>query len=317
MATFFFLLLLFCSLHYLFGANPELLGETFVSGDTEAVYQLPAVRRPNGVVFLAHGCHHSATDWWPHSPTCPNCIGLPMEMKIVSDGLRQGFVMLAVTSSNRQHKCWGQSDIPLVAALIQQFYTVKLKGNFSIPLHMLGASSGGGFVGFLAQSHHLKPKASSLCVQISTMRVVKRSYAPPVLFILMERDENMKKHVGEVSLNKKQVIVAHPVPINQTFFSQYIPGRISTSLSEKIVEALKEKGFIDPNTGLLLEDPRASDWRAALSGQVVHLEVDSLVADQSAISELMNVAWAYHEITALYNEKIFAFFHQNRQAVVF
>lgn len=316
MTVFFLLLLLLCSLDYLFGASPELLGETFVSGDTEAVYQLPAVRRPNGVIFLAHGCQHSATDWWPYSATCPYCIGLPMETKIVADGLRQGFVMLAVSSSNRQHKCWGSPDVPLVAALIQRFYTVKLKGNFSIPLHMLGASSGGGFVGYLAQSHHLKPKASSLCVQISTIHVVKRSYAPPVLFILMEKDENMKKRVGEVSLNKKQVVVAQPVPINSTFFSQHIPGRISVSLSEKIAKALKERGFIDPATGLLLEDPRASEWRAPLYS-LLGSDVDSLVADQSAISELMNVAWASHELTALYDEKILAFFNQNRQPVIF
>jgi len=48
----------------------------------ELVWQSPS-ENPKGMVFLAHGCAHAATDWWPKSESCPSCIGLPIEKSIV------------------------------------------------------------------------------------------------------------------------------------------------------------------------------------------------------------------------------------------
>ena len=53
----------------------------------EYVYQIPtSSAKPKGVVFLAHGCQHSSTDFWPKSDTCSSCIGLPVERAIVTEG---------------------------------------------------------------------------------------------------------------------------------------------------------------------------------------------------------------------------------------
>jgi hypothetical protein len=70
-------------------ADVTLLGEPFIWDDSEAVYQLPATTsgKPKGLVFLAHGCGHSAADWWPVSSTCPSCVGLPMDSALVKEGL--------------------------------------------------------------------------------------------------------------------------------------------------------------------------------------------------------------------------------------
>eukprot|EP01033_Poteriospumella_lacustris_P009021 gene9021-6478_t len=64
---------------------------------------------------------------------------------------------------------------------------------------------------------------------------------------------------------------------------------------------------------LLVEDPRGSNWREIVKAAVPNLEErDSLVVDQSPISELLNYAWDMHEITDDYLPEIFAWFKENR-----
>ena len=115
----------------------------------EVVYQLPPQLPVQGLLFLAHGCSHSATDWWPKSSTCESCIGLPIERKIVEEALRNGYLAVAQSSHNRKRKCWDSADSPRAVAALQH-----LMAKFNLPrnifVHLLGASSGGGFVGKLA-----------------------------------------------------------------------------------------------------------------------------------------------------------------------
>eukprot|EP00798_Chlamydomonas_sp_ICE-L_P003267 gene3267-13291_t len=92
-------------------ANPVDLGGGF--GDpvyeklveTEVVWQKPA--KPVGVLFLAHGCSHGATDFWYMSDSCPTCIGLPVEVQIREIALSMGFAVVAISSQEREHsRCW-------------------------------------------------------------------------------------------------------------------------------------------------------------------------------------------------------------------
>jgi len=80
----------------------------------EMVYQLPPVSPIKGVLALFHGCSHRATDFWPASDSCKKCIGLPVERTIALAALRRGLAVLAISSSNSEHKCWiphqGASD---------------------------------------------------------------------------------------------------------------------------------------------------------------------------------------------------------------
>ena len=48
----------------------------------------------------------------------------------------------------------------------------------------------------------------------------------------------------------------------------------------------------------LLEDPRESDWRRCAKTALPEVipRVDTLEADASGISELLNLAWGMHEI---------------------
>ena len=54
--------------------------------DIELVYQTPerALNKTSvALLFLAHGCSHSATDFFDKGPLCKKCIGLPIERHIV------------------------------------------------------------------------------------------------------------------------------------------------------------------------------------------------------------------------------------------
>ena len=57
----------------------------------DVVYQMPDVR-PQGVLALFHGCAHSATDFWPQSDRCPECRGLPVEVRITRMALQAGWM---------------------------------------------------------------------------------------------------------------------------------------------------------------------------------------------------------------------------------
>ena len=71
----------------------------------ELVYQTPEGFHPSlrtkALLFIAHGCSHAATDMFDHSESCEQCIGLPIEKRIVRSALKKGFAVVAVTSSDR------------------------------------------------------------------------------------------------------------------------------------------------------------------------------------------------------------------------
>jgi len=118
------------------------------------------------------------------------------------------------------------------------------------------------------------------------------------------------------------------IPISPGYFHEHTRSayhyeasknkQISLSDSQTIHEALLNANFIASDTFLLIEDPRESDWRSIVTKAVPHLIAeanapvkitgglyDTLVADASPISELMNLAWNMHEITDQYLPETF------------
>ena len=87
----------------------------------ELVWQRP--RRPEGaapkgIVFLAHGCHHAAVDFFPASDRCVRCAGLPEEARSPLKALTRGYVVAAVSS---EKACWNtQGDARRVAAALDR-----------------------------------------------------------------------------------------------------------------------------------------------------------------------------------------------------
>eukprot|EP01036_Dinobryon_divergens_P028192 gene28192-37095_t len=262
----------------------------------------------SGVLLLAHGCQHSATDWWPHSQSCPQCIGLPVEREIVLEALRHDILPVALSSSNRAHKCWTGRDVPVASRLIAHIYTRYLHSDYSIPLYLLGASSGGSFVGMLAQSKSTKPKVSAICVQI--MALNNYSSLPPSLFVLMTRDAATLRHVEKNAAHLKDfsILRVEEKPITPTFF--YDHGQaLSKEDSTAVHTALKKAALIGSDS-FLTSDPRMSEWREVVKTALPHIvpAVDSLEPDLSPISELLNLARAQHEITDDYLHEVFEWF---------
>ena len=72
-------------------------------GEHEVLWQVPP--SPRGTLFIAHGCSHAAHDWWPASPACPYCLGLPEEMAQTQQALARGYAGGAGHAYVRQGMC--------------------------------------------------------------------------------------------------------------------------------------------------------------------------------------------------------------------
>ena len=78
----------------------------------ELAWQTPP--DPVGLLFVAHGCGHAATDFFPRSDRCPTCAGLPEESRLVAKALKRRLAVAAVSSRGG---CWRPSlDAPRVRA---------------------------------------------------------------------------------------------------------------------------------------------------------------------------------------------------------
>ena len=302
-------------------AMPLLVGTHLViNNDVEVVYQLPqSTQKPiAGIVFLAHGCSHSATDWWPHNPVlCTACIGLPVEKAVVSAALSHGYLAVAQSSLNRRRKCWDEVDIARAVSTIQ-YLIANHSLPTNIPIHLFGASSGGGFVGRLAMKalHEgtIPIKIASAIIQIMPIHIeipLPSSRIPGLLFMHMVRDsysaESISGAVKEANSPLIQEILLQPLKVTPSFFYDHMK-HLNLQDSQNFVAALSKAGYLNSDN-LLLEDPRMSSWREiarqALPG-IVPL-YDSLVPDTSGISELLNLAYCMHEMSDFALDQVFDF----------
>jgi hypothetical protein len=250
----------------------------------EVVYQIPAeTKLLRGVVFLAHGCSHSATDWWPKGPSCDKCIGLPVEMTIVNEAISRSFAAIAVSSYNRHHKCWGEEDVLRVGHVLQYFYKEILHDSApsKTPLYLFGASSGGHFVGLLAQqasyslpnpseahaSTSLLPSTlTAICVQISSIRLLSRDVDNlSVAFVPMKKDASLlgrlENIAAKLNRNNTKIFIATEKPLTKYFFLDHSLGTIKSTESDLLYSIFREHEMLDKKTGLLRSDPRGSPWR--------------------------------------------------------
>ena len=250
------------------------MNELFGSNKIEYVFQRPSSpSRPiSGVVFLAHGCSHSATDWWPKSESCLTCLGLPVEVSIVKEAVRRNYFVVAMSSSDSTHKCWAENDLDRAGALINFLYKKYLNADMTLPLYLLGGSSGGAFAAMLASAQSIHARVSALCVQI--MGVHDLSNLPPTLFVLMSKDEQTMRQVKNKLHNHKldvkgisrhKLMSVGEIKITPTFFHDHNEVLTMTD-SETLHQAFVKNGVISSATQLLQKDPRDpySNWREVI-----------------------------------------------------
>ena len=243
---------------------------------------------PCGILFVAHGCQHSHTDWFTD---CEDCLGLPEELAIVDIAMKRNLLVVAISSKNRRKKCWNEKiDGPRVGRVLKQFQSRFQPYYKDVPIYAFGASSGGSFVSRLGKYIQIEGFIS----QISA----KKEPHPTdcVVYLTMNRDERTDLAAKEIIRHTKKVskhIRLQPLAItSDSFFSNRISD-ISTEQSMNIVQSLRNHSYLDP-LGYLSQDPRRSNWRSVVRQFAGN---DTLIADESKLSEVMNVAFGYHELT--------------------
>jgi hypothetical protein len=268
-------------------------------GTTEFLWQIP--RQPRAILFLAHGCGHDMKDWWSASNNnnmngqelCSDCRGLPEERAIVRMALEVFHLLVVAISSLDQ--CWSAQDGPRVVRVLEH-----LQREYKLPIYALGASSGGTFVASVLarQTTSSSSLLSGYIAQIAAPHgdAVKNM---PAVFITMNRDLWTDQRVSEVMEVLRaddgvpaQHIRLPPLKLERDFFASRI-GEEYTDRSPAMVDALETNGLLQD--GFLTQDPRKSNWRMHLAP--LALKNDSLVPDQSEISEVLNCAWGMHEMT--------------------
>lgn len=278
----------------------------------EAMWEFPrGTRSPVGILAVFHGCSHSATDFFAPSRKCSSCLALPEEVRITNAALAQGYVVLAISSTDRHtHRCWNlEVDGPMVKDALEAFRFVHSLPE--APLVALGASSGGAFALMLPS---LVPNIKAVVSQIMAIppAMLPDTKMPPTLFVHMPRDQRtaglVKKCVRQLVRRgvASAEIEVSPTKPSASFFLQRIE-RLTPAAADQLHGALKKAGLLD-SEGHLADDPRRTNWRevlraepnlmALLPGPSASGPPDSLVADQSAVAEALNVAWAMHEIVS-------------------
>ena len=278
-----------------------------LNGGPEVMWELPN-STPHSALFLAHGCNHQGTDFWSASSACPRCLGLPEEVRITKAALAAGFAVVAITSADRSSGCWDfEVDGPVVKESIAVWKAVA-DLPASLPLVAFGASSGGAFV---LQLPTLLKCAAIISQIMAIPPQMLPPDAPPTLFVHMPRDVRTAGYVHKcVRRLGGQGVAAHALEVppqkpTADFFLARIE-RLAPETAHALHAALRRAGLLDAD-GYLANDPRRTPWRdalasaalrAALPGPAAGGAPDSLVGDQSAVAEALNVAWAAHEIAS-------------------
>lgn len=286
------------------GASPPLLSPTVESIDgARVIWELPAAGPARAVLFVAHGCRCRPENFWPPSPRCPGCVGLPEDIAITARALERRFAVLALASAG---ECWSMGSEVIAAKSVIRTWSAKT-GLSGVPVVALGASSGGYFVSRLAAKTSLAAVVIMIAEGVfSRPGAALRGTYPPTMFFHMPKDKRRAALVGSNSkmLRKNGVEVMElqslELPLTPTLLSERIHG-LNPDLSQRIWSAFKEEGFID-ESGYMRKDGRSTPWKDALVKRGFWEEV-SPWADH--IQEELNLAYGYHEMTSLHIDEMF------------
>lgn len=223
---------------------------------------------------------------------------------------------MGISSLDRTGKrCWGELKTDggeNVAKIIRD--VLIRQGLVNSPLFLVGASSGGQMV--LSMPRKLKDDfeilVNGVYAQIRGIPAEKESGIfyhgyPPTAFVHMPRDgynepmiqRNMEtlRGLGTPVLN----IEIHPRPLSVEFFTSRSP-LIDANMSKHIIAALHNAGMLN-DKNYLVSNPRGATnrWAGHVQPVVGNL---SLVLDESHVGELLNVAWAKHELVGDHAERV-------------
>ncbi|KAL7439053.1 hypothetical protein ACHAXH_003819 [Discostella pseudostelligera] len=257
-----------------------------------------------GLVLLLHACTHSALKFFSPSPsTCPDCVGLSEELRIVRLLLEHGYEVVAVTSANRKSGCWSiEHDLHRITTVLHH----DLFRNYTIrdTMYAIGASSGGKMASELAVRNIVR--GAVVMVAAMSENVVQRLRASPKPIYLahMPRDKrtmaSMTKNYQDLE-NVKDFIrldgtSCDAVPVTTEYLVRRVVG-LTPDVSNHLVSQLKTAGHIDSISNMLILDPTKSNWRDVVSPEnsTNWLNAFDLRPGYSPLAKALHRAWAFHE----------------------
>ena len=309
--------------------------------------------QPLGVLLLIHGCSHTCLDFCHASNECPGCRGLPEEVRFAQFGLAFNMIVIAVSAADKSSHCWSGADVikggvmkspdvENVLTILKKEGVLVPRGSLAqLPLIAMGASSGGTFVGKLAEGA-LGAQLLGIVVQIAAPPLSDSLYLSPntvVVYSVMTRDKATarrskeefrrihKKRTGSAiemendlaastsfngsffsSSTKVGWCGVNPMRITPLFFSSRI-SNVSLKASEALHSQLLLRGILSSSEWTIVKDPRHfGGWRNVVAPVLKKIGVkDDLKADKSPISEEMNVGFGYHEFHADFAREMLEF----------
>lgn len=254
-----------------------------------------------GLVLLLHACSHSAIKFFSPSSSCPTCVGLSEELRIVRLVVEMGYTPVAVSSVNQVNRCWSMPrDVPRIEAVLKHELFQKYQHGH---VFAIGASSGGALAAELA-IREIVQGALVEVMQLSSDMVKRIRVSPkPIYLAPMPRDKNRMKQVmknyHDLETVKDRIVLDNTtcgsLPLTTKYLLQRVP-RMTTTAAEELISLLKQAGHID-SSGMLQIDPTRSDWRNIISpNNATHwLNTFDLKPGYSPTAKALHRAWAFHE----------------------
>lgn len=233
-------------------------------------------------------------------------------MRLRQAALRQRLALIAISSLDRVGKrCWGElrkDGGKNVAAILREWIDKQdLQG---VPLYTMGASSGAQMALTLPRHMRVRGIYSQVRgVENKILKLPKGRLYPPTAFVHMPRDEiNLAVIANNIAALRKAgtpvlEVQIHPRPVTVEFLTARSP-LIDRPMAQRIITALLESGVVGDD-GMLLEAPRPVTERWAPFVQLVIGNL-SLKLDESHVGELVNLAWAKHELVSDEAEAVMA-----------
>jgi hypothetical protein len=189
-----------------------------------------------------------------------------------------------------------------------------------LPKFLIGVSSGGSFLSSffsenLHKEHNLHFAALALYIT-PTSAISQVQYFPPTVFVTMPKDNPGNRADAVSRLLPEFQLHGIPVEVHECseflFSPDFITSRtnqVTPKLAAWLVSYLQDVGKID-NSFKFKFNPRNIDfaWDHEYRRQALEEKYSNPDIAIACLSELMNVAWAGHEMTQEFADDVIAFF---------
>jgi hypothetical protein len=270
--------------------------------DAIQVVYAPTASQAHGLVLLLHACTHSALKFFSSSSTCPECVGLSEELRIVRLLLEKGYIPVSVSCVNRKRGCWTNPDHDRILKVLQH----QLFANHS-RVYAIGASSGGSFAAQLLV-RGVVDGALVMVMSLGNEVVGKLHSKPKPLYLApMPRDKkttaatiNNYQYLKGLNTEHKQMIIldtksCDSLPVTRSYLQERVPG-MSANIADRLISSLLQEKHLDASQ-MLIVDPTKSNWREIISpdNSTHWLNKFVLKPGYSPLAKALHRAWAYHE----------------------